>query len=209
MNPNEIRETIAKKNELCFDKDINSKDLFTDTTELPEKQVFYCVNKYGAVVFSRWALGQLCSRFKVPILFYDRCSRALKKNIFTEHITDHKKDLKLRFSSTGQIRAVFSDKYGVIDDIHVYPLALDILEEQKTTYQHFVYDDDITSMLAIFPEYTREFVGSYISAGIQITNSEIGRSAVWVEPVVYYTGHCFANRRALRGQSIKTRIIHK
>jgi hypothetical protein len=169
--------------------------------------------------YDRWAFTQLLSRFRVPLRFYESCSVKLRRDIFGEHITDKKKPLLFRFAPATsedvfktpiRVRAVLSPSYTVVDDSWLYPLVLDILEEQNTHYWNFSWDTHLTRLLVEFPDLeVRDDDGILYKGGLVISNSETGHSAVWAEPCVYVGGSLIVNRRSLAGQGLRTRLIHR
>ena len=47
------------------------------------------------------------------------------------------------------------------------------------------------------------------SAGMIVTNSEVGSSSIWIEPVVYRGDNVYANRGSLTKQDVQMKIVHR
>jgi hypothetical protein len=175
--------------------------------------IYYVADNHR-VFYDRWALNQLFQRYRIPILFYDRCKAKLKNDIFTEHITDRnaRTKLLLRYKNSEHprtIRAVVTTKYGILDDHELFPTVMDQLEEQQAQLQSFHFDSHITQLYADWPDCEVEWGGTRYHAGVLITNSETARSSIWIEPTVI-SPHCsYVNRAALRRQRVGLRLIHR
>jgi len=171
------------------------------------------------VIFSRWAQTQLWNRARVPVQFYDRCSRSLQEKIFNEHIPKTKGTLLLRrvpkednlpTDTVIHVRAVLTDSYGIIDDDQVFTVALDTLAEQGVElFRRFEYDDHITRLFVDFPDTQIVYHGIEHQAGLLISNSETGHSSVWIEPSVHIPSCHFVSRSVLKGQGVECRVVHR
>lgn len=215
---------ITSKRERCFDRIVQSNELYAAVVE--EKRMEYCrdfegilSNKYG---FSRSAFTQLLNRRRVPIAFFDRCSRELKRDIFNHFISSASVSYLFRMENKNMfqvplqgieeehVRACLTDSYGIVDDIRVFPVVFDVLKNMENWHIHqFVSDAQITSMLIHFDDAIVDYNNMQHIAGLQITNSETGHSSVWIEPVVSIPGCSFASRNTLRAQLADIRIVHR
>lgn len=229
-----LKPILEGKNENRVDKIWNTSDLYcegqynwVDGSTSQTLPGFYIDNsEYDAeLTFSRWSLWQLLGRASgVPIKFWDRCSLGLMRSIWREHVHDPANELRFRLDPRRSmdkrvfdgddgpvhVRAVLSMTYGVIDDLTLFPIVAKVLEEMKvTTYNVFQHNEDISRLIVMFPDLQRDHEGRTYQAGLAVTNSEIGRSAIYIEPIVRTNGLDMWNRWALDHQNVRTRIIHR
>jgi hypothetical protein len=103
-----------------------------------------------------------------------------------------------------------SDGYTLMDDDQLYPVVTEALAaENITNYSVLEYDDHITRLMIKFNDAQGMFQNMEHTAGMVITNSETGHSAVWIEPAVFAGGYSWMNHNALRQQDMKCRLIHR
>jgi len=214
-----VEAHIESQHELKFDGIIDAENIVAEVVpEAVNKSMpmrYYdeldCNKTFN---FSRSAFGQLMNRVKVPLQFYDRCPKALRVAIF-DHFVTGDKEKKFLFrnihldNERQQVRAVLSEKYSRIDDHHVFPVVLEALADEEVEIQSFTYDDRVSQLLLHFSDTECHHEGTDYVAGLLVSNSETGHSAVWLEPVVTMPSCSFVNRRSLRAQKIDMRIIHK
>ena len=216
-----VKEHIELQRELKSDQYIDAENVCIEQVPhaIDEKEPIRHYNGKDVnetFEFSRSAFGQLVNRVKVPLQFYDRCPKHLQVAIF-DHFVTGKKDTQflLRNIDVGNedrtnVRAVLSDKYGIIDDHQVFPVVLEALaDDVETEIVHFVYDDKVSQLLIHFTDTDTHYQGTDMVAGLLVSNSETGHGAVWLEPVVTIPTCSFVNRRALRAQKVDMRIVHK
>ena len=177
------------------------------------------VNEANHFSLTNWALTQLCEQGKVPLAFYNRCTNPLKASIYNEHVARLDKTMRFRRICDPNnkaedplytIRAVMSDGYTLMDDDMLYPVVTEALAaENITNYSLLEYDDHITRLMIRFSDAQGTFQNMEHTAGMVVTNSETGHSAVWVEPAVFANGYTWMNHNALRQQDMKCRLIHR
>lgn len=162
------------------------------------------------IVLTQHAMSQLLARLKVPSTFYGRCPQHLQEEIFNV-FNANRKDIPYLVRMDGNIncRAVMTTRYGVIDDTEVFPVVKEALDGRAEPLQLQKFPD-ITMLTCVFPDITVHHDGVEYRGGLNIVNSEVGMSALWIEPVVFVGRHMFCNRRALKGSlSTEFRTIHK
>jgi len=222
-----ILDQIESKKESNFDDVIKVKDV---RCHVADDRMVYTVagkkaGKTAVAHYSRWAFTQLLNRFSIPVHFYDRSSMGLKNRIFAEHITSKhvtgkrkiEKKLLYRFvphvqDENHKVRAVLSDRYGIMDDHEVFPVVIEELQKEHTEhlrFTSFVWDDNITRLFVEFDDCRRTYQNVEHVAGVLISNSEVGQGAVWIEPIVNIPAVHFADRRSLAAQGVNLRIIHR
>ena len=160
--------------------------------------------------FSQSAIGQLLIKIKIPAAFYNRCPAWLKIHNLTYFNNQHKNNYLFRMEPDHNARATLSDSYGVIDDKDLFPLLFENLANRSDiALRKFQQDPYITQLAIDFTDAVGEYNGEAYCAGLLITNSETGHSAVWIEPVVHIPSCSFVGRNVLKRQGIDCRIIHR
>jgi len=227
MEPQEILDVIELRRQENFDDVIKVKDV---RAHVADDLMVYTVagkkaGKTATAHYSRWAFTQLLNRFSIPVHFYDRSSPGLKNRIFSEHITSRhvtgkrKIERKLLYRFVPHItddhhivRAVLSDRYGIMDDHEVFPVVIEELQKEHEghlNFATFAVDDNITRLFVEFEDCRRTYNNTEHVAGVLISNSEVGQGAIWIEPIVNIPAAHFADRRSLAAQGVNLRIIHR
>lgn len=218
-----VLEKIEEKRQLALDRAVSPQRL--SYRMLPDGFSGYLVyellheNEYGGqdLEFSKSAFSQMLNRKKVPVAFYERCTHNLQAMIFNEHVRTGlpvmlrmlKDTPDQEVSEVSMVRAVLSDKYGIKDDHEVFPVVLDVLEDQEIAIRSFTYDDRISQLLIEFADAQAQYNNQNHVAGLLVSNSETGHSSVWCEPVVTIPSCSFVNRGSLRRQGVDCRIVHR
>tara|TARA_Y100000310_G_scaffold345804_1_gene470210 strand:- start:22769 stop:23878 length:1110 start_codon:yes stop_codon:yes gene_type:complete len=113
------------------------------------------------------------------------------------------------------VRAVLSATYSVFDDDQLFFILMNELDQNdNSSYSLYEYDDHITRLHIKFED--TQVVHSEgednevtYSAGMIISNSEVGCSSIWIEPVVYRNDAVFVNRTSLTKQNVDMKIVHR
>lgn len=217
-----VLEKIQEKRQLALDRNIGPHRLGYRmiSNEKGDYLNYDLMHEDGndqPLEFTRSAFSQMLNRRRVPVAFYDRCSHNLQAMIFNEHVRTGP-DLLLRMlkdeadqepRDASMVRAVLSDKYGIVDDHEVFPVVLEALYGQDIMIRTFGYDDRITQLLIEFVDAQVNFRDQNHVAGLLVSNSETGHSAIWCEPVVTIPSCSFVNRGSLRKQGVDCRVVHR
>jgi hypothetical protein len=108
------------------------------------------------------------------------------------------------------VRAVLSGSYSVFDDSELFPMLMDQLDEDEDiTYLSYQYDDHISRLHIKFESTETTYKEIKYSAGMVVTNSEVGSSSIWIEPVVFRGDAVYANRNTLSKQRVQMKIVHR
>jgi hypothetical protein len=108
------------------------------------------------------------------------------------------------------VRAVLSSSYSVFDDDELFPMLMDQLDEdENVSYVLYEYDNHITRLHIRYKDTQITHEGLAYSAGMVVTNSEVGSSSIWIEPVVYRGDTVYANRSSLTQQDVEIKIVHR
>lgn len=213
-----LRSQFVAKASGNYDETVAPSDLHIDGDEKAQFSVhFEGTEELEAsdidADFSESALGQLLNKVQVPVQFYKRCPIDLQIANFRYFNSIYEKDYLFRFNDAvkkGHVRAVLSDRYSVIDDLDLFDIIFEVLQNRTdVSYRCLQYDDRITQLIINFNDCKGEYGGQEYTAGLSITNSETGHSSVWVEPIVHTRNCSFYNRRVLRSQGVDCRIVHR
>lgn len=76
-----------------------------------------------------------------------------------------------------------------MDDKYVVPIVLDALQKEQSTedtlhLKDFIKDEDITILRSFYKDLKVEQAGLAYFGGVQMLNSEIGKSSLWIKPTV-------------------------
>ncbi len=137
-----------------------------------------------------YAHGQIASKFNIPKGYYDRVMSdspaLLAENV--NHWMGKSEDTSLIRLLRGQMRAVLSDRYRIVDNNDILAMVLPELADmgdgikivscQVTESRMYlkVINTNIEDAIA---------VGDPVQAGFILSNSEIGNGSVSVEPFIY------------------------
>jgi len=170
----------------------NSKDAVVSTRELHtyveprEGELKLAGSTIGAYPLTEWAHTQLAEKTGIPQKYYQRMREEghlelLAANVNTWLSYDDS-DVLVRILD-GNVRAILSNRYRVMDN---YDLLFCALDEFKR-YGVDIYRCDLTGMYmfikVIKPYEIREIVkDDKVVPGLVLTNSEVGAGALKVEP---------------------------
>jgi hypothetical protein len=136
------------------------------------------------------AHAQMASKLNLPKVYYDRmlrqCPDLLAQNV--NHWLNRSEDTSLIRVLRGQMRAVLSNRYRIIDHHDILGVVMPELKEMgdgikiascQVTESKLYLKVINTSMEAAIS------VGDPVQAGFILTNSEIGNGSVSIEPFIY------------------------
>jgi hypothetical protein len=109
------------------------------------------------------------------------------------------------------VRAFLTKGYTAIDDVNLFPLVFKHLPNDYSI-KMLQIDEGMTRCVIKVPGHSTEIGSDEYSAGVVITNSEVGLSSIWVEPAVVLNKHLLVNRNAMsRGvnKEYSNRIVHR
>lgn len=133
---------------------------------------------------------QIADRLGIPTKYYNRMRAETPDLLATNvnHWFNDKDENRLIRTLDGSARAFLSDKYQRIDNEHIASAVLPILlqGDQEVKIEAAAITEQKMYIRAIFPQITGEVgVGDVFQSGIAISNSEVGRGMVKIEPLVY------------------------
>lgn len=129
-------------------------------------------------------LSEYCS---IPAKYYDLMRQhpgLLAKNV--EYWLKHSSDRRMIRTLDGNIRAVLSDKYRILDNFDIAQNLLPMLNEAQAEVESCEVTEKRLYIKAITHKVQAEVkVGDVVSAGVLIQNSEVGHGSLAIKPLVY------------------------
>jgi hypothetical protein len=145
------------------------------------------VPKYGGYPLTQWAHGQLAEKVQIPQKYYSRMLdaknyRLLADNVNTWLPTEDKRMIRIL---DGNVRAILSDRYRVLDNYDLVFLALDEFAKSGAEVHKLNLTESHLFVKAVTPLLQGEVrPGDVVQGGLVIRNSEVGASRFAVEPFV-------------------------
>jgi hypothetical protein len=216
-----IKDTITEYSNVSFDIRCKSEDVLP---RVVDSDMAFTVSdsektqeNWIQLALDRNAASQYLAKIKVPISFFFRCPAEIQKSILEYfHLRTPWKNCLLRCRRTEEelnlCRAVLSSTYTVqYDDVHTFPPVLDVLKTNSNlTSRRFVKDDWVTRYEVLIDNTEITFRDRNASAGLMISNSETGHSALWIEPMILINNsYVLSNRNYLRRNWLGYRLIHR
>lgn len=204
----EIIEDIEKEHQrnsdqLVLPKELNAWPNKDDITK------YFTYKHDQDFEFTYSAMDQILSRLGIPARFYRKNPAILQVAMFNYWNGGRDTPYLFRLKDKNLVRAVLTEKYGVMDDIEVFPTVIKELYSYETTPRWLNRDNQITQLAVHFNDVQTNFENNNYRAGMVITNSETGHSSVWIEPVVYMSHYTFYHRATLQRQKVNLRLVHR
>jgi hypothetical protein len=172
---------------------MNSLDLIVDSSTLkaiPDEAngIRLAIPEYGEFSLTDWAHNQLADKLGIPRKYYEKMRNSGKSELLAENINAWlgEKERRLIRILDGRIRAILSDRYRMMDNYDIVFLALDEFKKKETVE---IYRIDLTETMLYLKAIDRTLTDSIkeediVCGGIIIRNSEVGASALRVEPFI-------------------------
>jgi Domain of unknown function (DUF932) len=135
------------------------------------------------------AHAQMASKFNIPKVYYDRMLKnspqLLSQNV--NHWLGQSEDTSLIRSLRGQMRAVLSNRYRIVDHHDILAIVLQELQEMGDGMKIASCQvTDSRMYLKVINTNIEEAisVGDPVQAGFVLSNSEVGLGAISIEPFV-------------------------
>lgn len=136
---------------------------------------------------TKHSLSQLCNKLGLPIRYLDKCIDSGRLELAEDNVNswleDYKSPLFIR-EYNGHIRGVLSSKYSVLDT----PDILDVLGETISKADYSIKGSLLNSErlhLRLVETEPLPIEGEDLFAGIQIDSSDVGRSTLFVNFLIY------------------------
>jgi hypothetical protein len=171
----------------------NSLDLIVESSTLkavPDEGngIRLVIPEYGEFPLTEWAHGQLADKVGIPRRYYERMRNSGKLWLLAENVNAWlgEKERRLIRILDGKIRAILSDRYRMMDNYDIVFLALDEFKKRETVE---IYRIDLTETMLYLKAADRTLTesireGDVVYGGIIIRNSEVGASALRIEPFI-------------------------
>jgi hypothetical protein len=186
--------TIAELAQELLDQQASKRDFHVKTSSLnmlPSGQ-FRLETKDEEVLMpaNGHAHGQMASKLNIPKVYYDRMLKnspqLLSENI--NHWLGQSEDTSLIRGLRGQMRAVLSDRYRIIDHSDILAMVLPELAEMGNGMK--IASCQVTDSKMYIKVINTEIeaaisLGDIVQAGFTLSNSEVGLGSVSVEPFLY------------------------
>ena len=167
------------------------KDLIVDSRSLKavaeSERIVIDVPNYGGHPLTQWAHGQLAEKVQIPQKYYSRMLdsknyRLLADNVNTWLPTEDKRMIRIL---DGNIRAILSDRYRVLDNYDLVFLALDEFAKAGAEVHKLNLTESHLFVKAVTPRLEGGVrPGDIVQGGLVLRNSEVGASRFAVEPFV-------------------------
>lgn len=140
-----------------------------------DNQIILKLGRNTTKKFTSTGLQSYLQKIDVPMGFFNKCTSDLKRNILTEfHAAGSNQDVMLRLYNDDTIRFMASSKYAIYDDVHIAEALNGIQSNLKI--KEFRQSEEFFVIRAVGDEFK---IGEKpYFAGIQIMNSEVGKSSV-------------------------------
>lgn len=144
-----------------------------------------------------WASNQLCQKIGIPYRYFEACPPELQQTNVNHWLERaESKNMMFRLRNQGQdkvIRGILSDSYTKYDNHEILELVENYLDKVNQEYDINMWrqDDDGFHLRLTFDAlttsigYTPDGQEDIHKVGIHVMNSEVGRSAVRIIPMVY------------------------
>jgi len=171
----------------------NSIDLIVESNSLkavPDEThgVKLAIPEYGEFPLTEWAHSQLADKLGIPRRYYEKMREAGKIELLAENINAwlNVRERRLIRILDGKIRAILSDRYRMMDNYDIVFLALDEFKKKETVE---IFRIDLTETMLYLKAIDRTLTSEIreediVYGGIIIRNSEVGASALRVEPFI-------------------------
>lgn len=186
---NSVIQTVQSAQQNKFDETMRFSNLNPRATSEIGTTIHTDAN--GRVKMTTTGESSLLQKIQVPGGFYRKCSSDLQDQILLEHYNRVRNDYKnepevlvrkIKKGNDTYARFVASDKYGIFDDVNVASAISKVDTFSKYDIKEFHQNDDFMVMRALSPE-PLDVPGAKrpFFFGVQVTNSEVGRSSVKVK----------------------------
>jgi hypothetical protein len=141
---------------------------------------------YGVTPLAR---RQLADKLKIPFAYYERMREVehdlLDRNVNTWLQSDDSK--RMIRTLDGNVRAVLSDRYRRIDHYDVVKAIVPVLEGlPNAKFESVELTETKLYLKVVTPDLMTEMQpGDVVSAGVVVSNSEVGHGMVGAQPFLY------------------------
>lgn len=138
---------------------------------------------------NNWAHGQLSSYTDIPKAYYDRIKSqnpALLSQNVNHSLSLAQKDKRLVRVLDGNIRALLSNRYRILDSYDLAETILPIMINKNMNVLSSEITEKNIYIRATLPALQGEILkGDVVQYGIQVSSSDVGAGSLRVEPLIY------------------------
>ena len=149
----------------------------------------------GEFTLSPWAYSQAFMSQGMPVRYMNKLMQAgaapLVRDQFNFWINkndkgeEYNRDMLLRINQSNEIRGFLTSSYSVLNDIDLAQVCRDVHQNiDFGDLEEFRIDGEIMQMRFIIPTGRGNANGTVTYSGIDIINSEVGKSSVFITPMV-------------------------
>lgn len=158
--------------------------------EMNELGNINCEGIGANIPLTKHAHGQMCDYTGIPRRYYQKLQEEKSFDLLSENVNhwlDKKpNDKKMIRTMDGNVRALLSSRYRVLDNNEMMEAVLPVLSTQDIQ----IVSSDVTEkrlyLKALFPKIEGEVgKGDVVQSGIVISNSEIGSGGLKIQPLIY------------------------
>lgn len=166
----------------------NSRDFLVDrgSLNINTDLDLYAPNM-GCLPMSQFAMSQLCNKLGVPSRYINKCIETGRLDLAHDNLSSWLEDYP---SSTfireynGRIRGVLTSKYSVCDTPEIIRVVDDVLDTNNYKIKGFFLNEE-RFHLRLVNKSPLPIVGEDLFSGITIDSSDVGRSPLTVNFLVY------------------------
>lgn len=165
---------------------VNPKDLKLGVEN--EKDIAKFQAAQDELEISSLAFSQFLGRLSIPVNFYRKCPDSIKIQLLEHFNAQRSTSYQFRCVKRPEglrCRGILSSRFTTdLDNHKVIPSALDVLEQENAQNGWLEANDEIFRLETFFYDLKADFEGITVNAGVVITNSEVGQSKLWVDPMI-------------------------
>lgn len=135
---------------------------------------------------SEYALSQLCGKIGVPVTYIKKCAESGKLDLARNNLLrwmDSPKSLMVR-TYGNSVRGILSDRYSILDNRELLNNLVDTVDLNKFSVKGAYLDTDRLHMRLVSKDKI-DIDGEDLFAGIQVDNSDIGKSSLNIKYLIY------------------------
>lgn len=186
----DLLETSNLIQEKCFDFDVtkvsNSNFRFDPTIGT----IKYVPDRFQDMrekVMSKHAMNQLCTKIGVPVRYMEKCISeghiGLAATNINAWVDQYGRNLFIR-EYGDRIRAVLSDRYMVLDTPVILDSLVSLIDPDEFSVKGYFISEERFHARIVLNEMLK-ISGEDLFAGIQVDSSDVGRSMINIQFLVY------------------------
>lgn len=177
-------QELKRRKETRLDLVVDSRSL---NAESGEHGIIITVPKHDGYPLTPWAHGQMAQKMGIPVNYYNKVLDAKFYSLLASNINAwlHTEDKRMLRILDGNIRAVLSDRYKVLDNFDMLFHAMVEFEQAGALIVKADLTETHLYVKAVTPKLQGEIrPGDVIQGGVILKNSEVGASRFTVQPFV-------------------------